>query len=71
MATIHLRLRGGACDGETTTMDVPDVNNPPELYDAHIHGPHEAIQRCPYRRVGQESGTGAEAVWIYTSCDSW
>jgi hypothetical protein len=72
MATVQLRLRGGPCDAETVTIDVPDVSNPPELYDAHAHGPHEAIRHCPYRRVGQESGAGAEAeaVWIYTSCES-
>jgi len=66
VAAVNLRLRGGPCDGETTTIDVQDANNPPELYAASIHGPHGAMGRGQYRRVGREPDSGAGAgTWTY------
>jgi hypothetical protein len=50
-------------------MNVPDAGNPPELYNAPVHGPHEMTDSCSYRRIGQESGAETEPVWIY-ACDS-
>jgi hypothetical protein len=66
MATVTLRLRGGPCDGETSTMEVHDANEPPEVYTARVHGPHEAIERIEYRRIQREPGGGTDSeVWIY------
>lgn len=66
MATVNLRLRGGPCDGEITTLDVPDANDPPERYTARVHGPHEIMERCEYRRIRWEPDGGADAgAWVY------
>jgi hypothetical protein len=69
MATVTLRLRGGPCDGETSTMDVIDPNEPPEVFTVQVHGPHEAMERFEYRRSqrGLEGGPDA-GVWIYQAC---
>jgi hypothetical protein len=62
MATVTLRLRGGPYDGETSTMDVTDPNEPPEVYTVRVHGPHEAVERFEYHRSQREPDGG---VWIY------
>lgn len=70
MATVNLRLRGGPCDGHTTTLDVEDVNNPPQSYTARLHGPHEIVERFEYRRAGREPDGRPEAgTWIYEVTD--
>lgn len=66
MATVTLRLRGGPCNGETTTLDVTDADDPPEVYTVRVHGPHEAIERFDYRRSRREPDGGPDGgVWIY------
>lgn len=71
MATVTLRLRGGPCDGETSTMDVTDPNEPPEVYSVCVHGPHEAIERFEYRRYQREpDGERDAGVWIYQASGS-
>jgi hypothetical protein len=62
MASVTLRLRGGPCDGETSTLEVADPDEPPEVYTVQVHGPHEGIERFEYRRLRREPD-GAE--WIY------
>jgi hypothetical protein len=64
MATVTLRLRGGPCNGETTTLDVDNPDDPPEVYTVRVHGPHEAIERFDYRRAEREPGPDG-GVWIY------
>jgi hypothetical protein len=66
MATVKLRLHGGPCDGQTAEMDVTDVDQPPDVYTARVHGPHEAMQSVEYRRTGREADSGpGPGVWIY------
>jgi hypothetical protein len=66
MATVNVRFWGGPHDGETTSMDVPDVNNPPESYSMKVHGPHETIEVIEYRRRQRDpDGRGDTATWIY------
>lgn len=72
MATVNLRLRGGPCDGERTTIDANDPNNPPELHIAYVHGAHEGVESCEYHRVRRELDSQADVgVWIYeAACES-
>lgn len=66
MAEVNLRLRGGPLDKQTVTLDVDDTNNPPDPYDARLHGPHEVSQPCEYRRVSREpEGRPDAGTWIY------
>jgi hypothetical protein len=66
MATVKMQLRGGPFSGQVVTMDIPDADNPPEVYTANVHGPHERAGTYQYRRVGRgpDRLAGAE-TWIY------
>ncbi len=66
MAKVNLRLRGGPLDKQTVTLEVDDANNPPDPYDVNLHGPHECLEPCEYRRVGPEQeGRADVGTWIY------
>jgi hypothetical protein len=64
MAKVKLRLRGGPYDDLTVAID-GDPDNPPELYRVGIHGPHETLEQCEYRRAGREQGQTDAGRWTY------
>jgi hypothetical protein len=66
MATVTLRLRGGPCDGEMSTIEVANPDEPPEVHSVRVHGPHEATESFEYRRLRRAPDGGPDAgVWIY------
>jgi hypothetical protein len=65
MATVNVTLRGGPCDGRQSTIEVEDVNNPPEVYTTRVHGPHEISRQCEYRRARWEPDGPGGGTWIY------
>jgi hypothetical protein len=66
MATVKMQLRGGPFTGQVITADVPNPDNPPEVYNACVHGPHESAGTFPYRRIGRGPDGRADAdTWIY------
>jgi hypothetical protein len=71
MATVSARLRGGPYDNLTVDLDANDPNNPPDLYEVSVRGPHEVIvERCEYRRAGREhDGQSNADVWVYEAAD--
>jgi hypothetical protein len=66
MATVKMHLRGGPFTGQVVTVDVPDADNPPDVYTATVHGPHESTGTFQYERKGRGPDGAADAgTWIY------
>ncbi|MFS8480000.1 MAG: hypothetical protein FWJ93_13785 [Micromonosporaceae bacterium] len=65
MATVNVTLHGGPRNGERATIEVDDVKNPPEVYTARVHGPHEVTRRFEYRRARWEPDGPDGGTWIY------
>ncbi len=66
MATVKMHLRGGPFTGQVVTVDTDDADNPPDVYTASVHGPHERAGTYEYRRVGRGPDGPVDAdTWIY------
>lgn len=61
-----MHLRGGPFSGQVVTADIEDAANPPEVYTASVHGPHETAGSYEYRLAGRGPDNLVDAdTWIY------